>query len=82
MPKHWWGEGRELPRGVRDTKGQIIMTDRQSVAQSASSRDQFSANSAMSETQTSVRWNRIVEWTDEDMERWRDAHKLPDRPQF
>jgi len=58
------------------------MSDRQSVARSASNRDQMSAKPANDETSAPVRWNQIVEWTDEDKARWRDAHKHPDRPQY
>jgi hypothetical protein len=58
------------------------MSDRQKMAPGTGDRDAVSAKSANSDSGGQPRWNQIVEWTDEDMARWRDAHKQPANPEF
>jgi hypothetical protein len=58
------------------------MSDRQKMAPGTGNHDEIAAKPANHETSATVRWNQIVEWTDEDMARWRDAHKQPAHPEF
>jgi hypothetical protein len=58
------------------------MSDRQHAAPGAVQHDAVSAKPADSDGAMTVRWNQIVEWTDEDQARWREAHRPPAHPQY